>query len=171
MRRIFSGRHIALVPVALAVALGTATASVAQSAGPKIVITVHELKPSDKYDELTPGDLFARMTINGQATSTEILKQATQPGVVIKPNWTLSQAVAPGKHKVKLELVDKDLSVDDVIDINRLDNRRELEFEVDTRSCRISGFASDQKCKARITRTGKEKKAAEITFSIDVKKK
>lgn len=170
MRRVFLGRPIAHCLIALSAALGMTSAVVAQSANRQIVVTVHSVKPLDKYDELSLGDLFARMTINGQATSTDILKQTTQPGVVIRPKWKLSQSVAPGKHTVKFELVDKDLTVDDVIDINRLDNRRHLEFDVDTRTCRISGFLSAQRCKSRITRTGKEEKAAEVTFSVDVKK-
>jgi hypothetical protein len=170
MRRAILARPIALSLIALASILAGASTTTAQSANPQIVITVHSVKPLDKYDELSLGDLFARMTIGGQSTSTEILKQTTQPGVVIRPKWILSQSVAPGKHTVKFEFVDKDITVDDVIDINRLDKRRELEFDVDTRSCRISGFSSPQRCKARNTRTGKEKKAAEVTFSVDVKK-
>jgi hypothetical protein len=72
-------------------------------------------------------------------------------------------------HPIKVELIDKDLSQDDVIDINRLPNRRVLEFTIDTHCCRIEGFASDYSCKSRINRTGKEAKAAEITFTVDAR--
>jgi hypothetical protein len=170
MRGALPGRSLARGLLALSAAVVASCAAMAQSADRQIVVTVHTIKPLDKYDELTPGDLFARMTVGGKTVATEILKQTTQPGVVIKPAWTLSVAVPQGKHAVKLELVDKDAAADDVIDINRLDNRRQLEFDVDTKTCSVTGFAETYKCKTRITRTGKEKKGAEVTFSVDVKK-
>jgi hypothetical protein len=41
---------------------------------------------------------------------------------------------------------------------------------VNTRNCRIDGFSSRFKCGQKITRAGKEKKAAEVTFIVMVKK-
>jgi hypothetical protein len=130
---------------------------------------VSEIKPLDKYDELSLGDIYARVTIAGTTQSTPVLKQTTAVGQVLKPGWQIIQNVAPGVHPVKVELIDKDLSQDDVIDINRLPNRRVLEFTVDTRRCRIEGFASPYNCKSAIRRTGKEAKAAEITLTVDAK--
>ncbi len=135
----------------------------------QIVLNVSDVKALDKFDELSLGDIFARVTIAGTSQSTPILKQEAAVGQVLKPNWQIIQNVGPGVHPVKVELIDKDLSQDDVIDINRLPNRRVLEFTIDTRRCRIEGFASNFNCKSPINRAGKEPKAAEITFNVDVK--
>jgi hypothetical protein len=136
----------------------------------QIVVTVHEIKALDRADVASRGDFFAQITIAGDAKATPVVKTPTQAPGSIRPDWKVTSSVKPGRNAVKIELFDKDLAKDDPIDINRLDNRRILEFTVDTRSCRIDGFASAYRCKSRIVRAGKERKAAEITFSVDVKK-
>lgn len=132
----------------------------------EITVTVSSVKGLDKVDELSGGDYFARVTIDGDAQSTPVVKDTK-----FKPNWKISKSVSSGEHKVKLELIDKDLAEDDPVDINRLDKKRDLEFTVDTKSCKIEGFSSTQKCGTTITRTGKENKKAEISFKVGVKKK
>ena len=153
----------------LAIGLTLVTPVWAGSPTHQIEINVREIKPLDKYDELSLGDLYARVTIAGTTQSTPILKQTAAVGQVLKPDWQIIQNVGPGVHPVKVELIDKDLSQDDVIDINRLPNRRVLEFTIDTRRCRIEGFATPYSCKSPISRTGKEAKAAEITITVDAK--
>jgi hypothetical protein len=133
------------------------------------VLNVREVKALDSFDEMSLGDIFARVTIAGTTQSTPILKQKAAIGQVLKPDWKIVQNVEPGVHSVKVELVDKDLSQDDVVDINRLPNRRVLEFTIDTRRCRVEGFASGYSCKSLISRAGKEAKAAEITFTVDAR--
>ena len=76
----------------------------------------------------------------------------------------------PSLVNVKLSVFDKDVSVDDPIDINRIDNKRDIDFTVNTKTCKVEGFSSTYKCGAKITRAGKEKKAAEVTFIVMVKK-
>lgn len=158
---------IACAPLAFSLVLGTPAS--AGSPTHQIVLNLQEVKALDKFDELSLGDIFARVTIAGATQSTPILKQEAAVGQVLKPNWQIIQNVGPGVHPVKVELIDKDLSQDDVIDINRLPKRRVLEFTIDTRRCRIEGFASDFNCKSPINRAGKEAKAAEITFTVDAK--
>jgi hypothetical protein len=158
---------IGCAPLAVGLALGTP--AWAGSPTHQIVLNVQEVKALDKYDELSLGDIYARVTIAGTTQSTPILKQTAAVGQVLKPDWQIIQNVGPGVHPVKVELIDKDLSQDDVIDINRLPSRRVLEFTIDTRRCRIEGFASDYTCKSPINRAGKEAKAAEITFTVDAK--
>lgn len=139
----------------------------AQAAKHEITLTVTRFKALDRADELSAGDFFARVTIDGARQQSAIISDRME----VQPNWKLSKDVSPGVHNVKLELIDKDVAVDDPIDINRLPNKRDLDFTVDTRSCRIDGFAQTYKCGATITRAGAERKKAEISFKIDVKKK
>jgi hypothetical protein len=41
---------------------------------------------------------------------------------------------------------------------------------VNTKTCRVLGFSSVYRCTSTISRAGKEKKAAEISFVVTVKK-
>ncbi len=116
---------------------------------------------------MSDGDFFARATINGVASAIE---KPTSTKGTFKPNWKLSQKVADGVIKVKLELIDKDVTADDPIDINKVANKRDLDFTVDTKSCKIEGFSQTYKCGAVITRAGTETKKAEISFTVAVKK-
>lgn len=132
----------------------------------EITVSITSVKGLDKVDELSGGDYFAKVTIDGESQSTPVVKKSS-----FKPDWKISKSVSGGEHKVKLELIDKDLAEDDPIDINRLDKKRDLEFTVDTKSGKIEGFSSTQKVGNTITRAGKEKKKAEISFKVTVKKK
>jgi hypothetical protein len=154
----------------LLIAAMGATATSNAASTHNISVRIYQVRPIDKFDELSRGDLFARVTIAGETTTTPVKKQTTSRGKIINTDWVIKRDVAPGMHPIKIELIDKDVSEDDIIDINRLDNRRVLEFTVDTQRCRVEGFATTYKCKSRIARTGREKKAAEIYFTIDVKK-
>lgn len=139
----------------------------AQGAKHEITVTVTRFKALDRADELSAGDFFARVTIDGANQQTAVISDKAE----VQPNWKLSKEVSPGVHNVKLALIDKDVSIDDPIDINRLPNKRDLDFTVDTRSCKIDGFAQGYKCGATITRAGGERKKAEISFRVDVTKK
>jgi hypothetical protein len=159
--------HIARAFAVLAAgALIPAVTSTGAAMADEITVTVISVKAYDKVDELSGGDFFAKVTIDGEAQSTPVVKDKK-----FKPDWKISKHVSSGEHKVKLELIDKDLAEDDPIDINKLDNKRDLEFTVDTRTCKIEGFSSTQRCGTTITRVGKEKKRAEIAFKVNVKEK
>jgi hypothetical protein len=164
-----ASRLLAIGCAPLALGLTLVTPAFAGSPTHQIVLDVREIRTLDKFDEFSLGDIFARITIAGTTQSTSILKQTAAVGQVIKPDWQIIHNVGPGVHPVKVELIDKDLSQDDVIDINKLPNRRVLEFTIDTRRCRIEGFASTYNCKSAIRRAGKEAKAAEIAFTVDAK--
>ena len=138
----------------------------AQSKSHEITVTVTRFKALDKADELSAGDFFARVTINGKAKDSAIISNKTEAS----PNWQISTSVPPGVHNVKVQLIDKDVSVDDPIDINKVANKRDIDFTVDTRSCKIDGFNQAYKCGATITRAGTENKKAEISFKVSVKK-
>jgi hypothetical protein len=72
---------------------------------------------------------------------------------------------------VKVEIFDKDvLSKDDLIDINRVDGKRDLDFRINTRTCRVLDFSQGLRCRERIRRSGTEKRKAEITFRVDVRR-
>lgn len=142
-----------------------AVSSVDAASEREVTLTVLSVRALDKVDEFSKGDLYARVTIDGETFKTDPVKQSN----IDKPNWKVKKKVKPGEIKVKLEILDKDLTQDDAIDINRVDNKRDLDFTVDTKSCKIGGFASTYKCGATIARQGGEKKKAEIKFKVDVK--
>lgn len=150
-----------------ALALGSiaVATTIAYAAPREVTITVISLKAIDKADQFSKGDFYARATIDGEAQSTQPIKQSDTD----KPGWKLSKKVKGGDVKVTLEVFDKDVAADDPIDINRVDNKRSLDFTVNTKSCRISGFSSGYSCGAVISRAGAEKKAAEIKFKVNVK--
>ncbi len=134
-------------------------------AAAEIVITVTKFHALDRADELSSGDFFARMRINGKAAFSPVLTGET----VFTPDWKLTLPAKSGKNDVNLSLIDKDVSVDDPIDINRIAKKRDLDFTVNTKTCRIEGFAETYKCGQTITREGSETKKASISFTVDVK--
>jgi hypothetical protein len=151
----------------------TLVAASAQSAkADEIIITIESIQALDRID---PGggqaDFFARVTIAGEVFRTPVIRRAD----VVRPNWVISKRVRPGTHRVKLEILDKDaLSKDDVIDINRLDGKRDLDFRVRTRPCVVLDFAEPYRCTGRgvsITRAGREKKSAEVRFNVNTRRR
>lgn len=132
----------------------------------EIIITVQRVRALDKLDLFSKADFFARVTIAGKAVDSPVAKQADD----IRPNWVIKHSVPPGVHDVRLEIFDKDLKSAELIDVNRVDGRRHLEFTVNTRSCRIGGFASGYRCRQAIRRAGAERKKAEVTFTVDVRR-
>lgn len=170
MFKLFCGqraaRTIAMSLAAAGVCAGFAVVAPGSAAAEEIEIVISHVKALDKFDELSNGDSYARVSIGKDVQKSPVVTQKTE----ISPNWKIVQKVKPGTHNVKLEILDKDISVDDPIDINRIDKKRTLEFSVNTKSCRIEGFAQDYKCGEKITRAGQETKKAEITFAVNVKK-
>jgi hypothetical protein len=142
------------------------------AAADEIIVTVESLQALDRID---PGggqaDFFAQVTIDGQTFRSPRIRRAD----VVRPNWTFSKHVRPGTYHVKLEIYDKDVfSKDDLIDINRLDGKRDLDFRVRTRRCLVLDFAEPYACRGRgvtITRAGREKKSAEIRFTVDTRRR
>jgi hypothetical protein len=156
----------ALAALPLAALVISHSSASAEAAEHEVTITINKVRAVDRADELSDGDYYARVTIDGEVFKTDPIKQEG----TIEPNWTFTKKVKPGNVDVKLELLDKDVSVDDPIDINRIDNKRDLDFSVNTRLCRVNGFAQVYKCGTSITRAGKEKKSAEITGTVTVKR-
>lgn len=167
--RFFSGRTLALAAAVTAgpFIAGVVTAGDTDAAAMhEITITISKVKALDQIDIFSKGDFFARGTIDADVQTTPVAKQQSE----IAPNWKISHRVAPGKHTLKLELFDKDLTKNDPIDVNPLNNNRVLEATIDTRKCRITGYNRTYRCGNSITVSGNERKAAAITFSVDVKK-
>ncbi|MEQ1576860.1 MAG: C2 domain-containing protein [Hyphomicrobium sp.] len=154
----------ALLALPMAITALTPMESQAETANRELTVTISNAKALDKADEFSNGDLYAKITIDGEAQKTPAIKGDNE----IKPNWKITRKVASGTHKIKVELYDKDVTQDDAIDINRVDKKRDLDFTV-TSKCRIEGFSSSYKCGSSITRAGGEAKKAEITFSVSVK--
>ena len=155
-----------LMAVGLGFSLAVSVEAVAQD-NHEITVSIVKFKALDKADELSSGDFFARVTIDGAAQTTSQISGKKE----VKPDWKLSKAVSPGVHNVKLELIDKDVSVDDPIDINKIAKKRHLDVTGDTNTGRIEGFSKAYKTRQTISRAGTEPKKAEISFVVTVKKK
>jgi hypothetical protein len=153
--------------LALATALAATSAATATRAD-EITINITRVKALDRIDVGgTAADFLARVTIAGEQFKTPPIKQRSD----IKPDWKISKKVAAGEHAVKIEILDDDaLNPADAIDVNRVDNKRDLEFTIDTRSCKVSGFSEDYRCGRTIKRAGQEKKRAALEFRVSVKK-
>lgn len=143
----------------------TPDTALAQANTREITVTIRQIKVIDKPDAFSKADFYARVTIDGNVQTTQRVRQSDN----ILPNWAVSARVPQGRRNVKLEIFDKDVSVDDAIDVNRVDAKRDLDFTVDTRRCRVEGFSTVYRCGEKILRAGKERKAAEVTFHVDVK--
>lgn len=137
-----------------------------QVAEHEITVTITRVKAIDAIDTFSRGDFFARVTIDGAVQSVPPVRQQSE----ITPNWTISKKVPPGRSTIKLEILDKDLTKDELIDINTLPDKRHQDFTINTRSCLISGFAGSPRCGTAIVRAGRERKSAEVTFTVTVKK-
>lgn len=165
-----SGRAIALAAAVIATPLlaGILTSrdTAAAAASNEIVITITKVKAIDQIDAFSKGDFYARATIDQDVQTTPVARQQAE----IKPNWKISHKVRPGRHNLKLEIFDKDISADDPIDVNPIEKNRILEAIIDTRKCRVSGYGKSYRCGSIVTVTGHEKKAAEVTFIVDVVK-
>lgn len=135
----------------------------------EIIVTIDRVAAIDRID---PGggqaDFYAQVTIAGEVFKTERIRRAD----VITPKWVVRKRVRSGGiYPVKIQILDKDvLNKDDAIDINRVDNKRDLDFRVRTKNCRVLDFSPTYACGTPIVRTGLEKKAAELTFHVRVRR-
>jgi hypothetical protein len=154
---------------ALVLALAGGTGAIAQAQTHEITVTIRSVKALDRSDWAGRGlaDFYAKVTIAGETFSVPPIKQQD----LVLPNWKFTKAVAGGVHKVKVQVLDKDAVIDDVVDINRVTGKRDLDFTVSTGSCDIAGFASGYSCGDVITRAGTERKRAEVAFSVDVRRR
>ena len=159
-------RSRALASAVFALLLAFAFLAPSQAQADEIVVTITHVKALDKFDVLSKADMLARVTIAGEATTTAFIKDQDD----IRPNWIIRKNVSPGVHNVKVEILDKDVTKNELIDINRLDNKRDLDFQVNTRNCQITGFTQSYRCRSAIVRAGNEKKKAAITFRVEVKR-
>lgn len=138
--------------------------SYSQSREVEVQVTIHRLVALDKADAFSSEDFYARVTIGGQVFKSERIRQSD----AVIPNWRFAAVVPSGRTDVKIEVFDKDLQVDDQIDINRVDPKRDLDFVINTRSCRLEGFSEAYRCGEDVRRAGGERKKAEMVFMVQV---
>ena len=155
-------KNAAILTLPLAIAL----LAPSQVRAEEIIVTITRVQALDKFDALSKADMMARVTIAGERSTTEVIKNQDD----IRPNWVIKKNVAAGTHDVKVEILDKDVTKNELIDINRVDNKRDLDFKVNTRNCQVTGFTQSYRCRSAIVRAGNEKKKAAITFTVDVKR-
>lgn len=148
---------------ALATSLLAGGAMSAQAAD--VIITVERVEALDQVDPAGRADLYARVTIDGEVFKAGPVRGA---GNVVTPNWVFTKRTDKRSVDVKLEIVDRDtFGPDDIIDINRVDGKRDLDFRVRTRPCDVIGFSGGAGCRESITREGRERKKARVTFRVD----
>ncbi len=132
----------------------------------EIKITIERVRDVGKSDAFSKSDFYARVTIAGQAFQTDIIRNQNDA----RPNWVITKDVPPGVHDVKVEILDKDVTKSETIDVTRTAGKRDLDFKVGTRRCNVVGFSPAARCGQPIVRAGDEGKAAEITFSVATKR-
>lgn len=162
----FRALACALLAVPLSTVALSTSATTAAAKDPEVIIKVTRVRALDQADAFSKGDFYAKAVIDGETLKTPVVKQEAS----ITPDWVISKKVKAGVVKVNLAVMDKDVSSDDPIDINRVANKRDLDFTINTKTCKVEGFSSTYKCGQKITRAGKEKKEAEVTFIVTVKK-
>jgi len=156
-------------PLVAAFALISALSGAAAAQEHEVTVTIAELTALDAADVWIagPDDFYARVTIDGETFTTRIKRQQN----VAQPDWKISKVVSKRDVDVRLEIYDKDIGkADDKIDINRVDNKRDLDFVVDTRNCKVKGFTEAYSCGDEVRREGYEDKKAEIVFRVDVQR-
>ena len=164
IRRIRSKRMRWLAGPATMVALTALTAVLPATAqADEITVRIKRVKAIDPGDALSRPDYLARVTIAGETFVTKPILNQTD---ISPPDWVFRKSVSPGWHDVKVEILDKDLTKNDFVDINRVDGKRDLDFKVNTRRCDISGFSGSVDCGSDIVRAGAERKSAEVTFTV-----
>ena len=160
--------YIASSIAAIAV-IATAVTAQAQGYGNgrhEVTVTISKVRALDKMDAFSKGDFYARVSIAGVPQETKPVRQQND----ISPNWTITSVVPAGNTPITVEILDKDLTKSEPIDINRVENKRALDLSVNTRNCSISGLSGISRCRQTIVRAGTERKKAEITFSVDVRR-
>lgn len=158
-------RRAIMAALALAIPACIVTATNA-SARDELTLVITKVTALDAADAWMagPDDFYARVTIDGQVFTTKIKRQRNHA----EPNWKITKDVRRGPHDVKLEIFDKDIGKgDDKIDINRIDDKRDLDFTVNTRTCRVDGFSERYRCGEPIRREGFERKKAAVEFYVD----
>lgn len=130
----------------------------------EVQVVIHRLTALDRGDWWSSEDFFARVTIGGQVFKSERIRQSND----IIPNWRFAAIVPGGRTDVKIEVFDKDLMQDDPIDINRVNPKRDLDFVVNSRTCRLEGFSQAYRCGEIVRRAGGERKKAEMEFVVNV---
>jgi hypothetical protein len=154
----------AAVALAVPSCVVTATSALARDELALVITKVTALDAADTW-LAGPDDFYARVTIDGEVFTTKIKRQRNHA----EPNWKVTKYVRGGPHDVKLEIFDKDIGKgDDKIDINRIGEKRDLDFTVNTRRCRVEGFSERYRCGDPIRREGSEPKKAAIEFYVDV---
>lgn len=149
------------------VAAGLVAFAPANASADEITVTIDRVSALDKGDALSRPDFLARVTIAGELFVTKPILNQTD----IQPtDWVFRKSVSPGQHEVKVEILDKDITKNDFVDINRIDGKRDLDFTVNTRRCTITGFSPSYRCGDRIIRAGAERRKAEITFRVDARR-
>ncbi len=133
----------------------------------EVQVTVHSLTALDRADAFSSEDFYARVTIGGQVFKSERLRQQD----AVHPNWKFSAIVPNGRTDIKIEVFDKDLQVDDQIDINRVTPKRDLDFVFNPRTCRLEGFSEGYRCGQDVRRAGTERKKAEMVFMVTLNKR
>jgi hypothetical protein len=167
--RIYIASSIAAV--AAAATLATAVQAQAPRYGGgggrhEITVNISKVRALDQMDVFSKGDFYARVSIAGVPQETKPIRQQAD----ISPNWEIKSFVPPGNHPISVEILDKDLTKSEPIDINRVENKRQLDLSVNTRNCSISGLSGVSRCGQTIVRAGTERKKAEVTFTVNVKR-
>lgn len=152
--------------IAAVVMLGAVPAVATTASAAEVTVTIERVNGRGPGDLWSRSDFFARVTIDGVTTTTDVVRNQNNA----TPNWTITREVRRGIHDIKIEILDKDVTKQESIDITRTPSKKDLDFRANTRTCSVLGFAEGYRCGQSIVREGDEGKSAEITFRVDMKR-
>ena len=162
MARMARASSIAVLAMTTAFVIPSASAQTVQ-----ITVRIERIVALDPADYGGPADFFARLTIDGVQYQTPIIWENND----ISPNWEYPHLVSgAGVRRIGIEVLDKDFSYDDLIDVSPVVGKRTLDLIINTSAlpCRVTGDVAGR-CDSSLTTEGAELGRASLRFSINAK--
>lgn len=138
--------------------------------GRRVWVTIYRVAQLDDLDKPTPiitkdrADFYAQIWINGDSYTSEVM--STDDG---KPGWSHSVYVTGQTAKIRIKLCDDDGGLeneDDYVDINPKEGKKDLEFNYNTRTRRMSGEVSGRRGQTIIKSGGGDSSQGKIWFTV-----
>jgi hypothetical protein len=133
----------------------------------QISVRIEKIVALDVANWTSPADFFARISIDGKSIQTPVVLNQND----ISPNWEYREiAVGGGVRRIRIEVLDEDVTFNDPIDVNPQAGKRELDLTIDTSAlpCVVAGDVTGS-CNSSIISAGSESGRASLQFRIDAR--
>lgn len=132
-------------------------------------VTIYRVAEVDNLDHDLPwrddrADFYAQIWIDGHYHKTRVM--AKNDG---KPYWTFTAPVNSSTANIRIKLLDDDGGLerkDDYVDINPMNNKKDLDLKVNINNGRILGDAAGQKGQTLFCAGGGDSSKGQIWFAI-----